>query len=153
LTDKEVLVSTFSQPPSEPTPMIRQEVIPSGWMLFASIMILVTGLFNAFDGIFGFFRSAYYIGHPVGGAIWIWALCLLAFGIVQIMAGLAIMAGQSWGRWFGIVVVSLNALLHLLAVALYPWWSLTIIAFDLLILYGLTAGWRVAVRPGQPTSA
>ena len=115
---------------------------PSGWVLFASIMILMSGTFNAFDGLIGFFRSTYYIGKPWGGDVWIWALLWLAFGVVEIAAGLAILAGRSWGRWFGIAVVSLNALLNLFAIGLYPWWSLTIIAFDMLILYGLTAGWR-----------
>ena len=117
-------------------------------MLFASVMIIMSGAFNAFDGLIGFFRSTYYIGEPVGGDFWIWALLWLVFGVVQIGAGLAIIAGQSWGRWFGIVVVALNALLNLFAVGIYPWWSLTIIAFDMLILYGLTAGWRSA-----PTAA
>jgi hypothetical protein len=115
---------------------------PSGWTLFAAVMILMSGTFNAFDGFIGFFRSTYYIGKPVGGDYWIWALLWLAFGILQIAAGFAIMAGQSWARWFGITIVGLNTLLNLLAMGTYPWWSMTIIAIDLLVIYGLTAGWR-----------
>ena len=97
---------------------------------------------NAFDGLIGFFRSTYFIGKPIGGDYWIWALLWLAFGVVEILTGLAILAGQSWARWFGIVIVSLNAILNLTAVGIYPWWALTIIAVDMLVLYGLTAGWR-----------
>jgi hypothetical protein len=115
---------------------------PSGGMLFASVMIFMSGAFNAFDGLIGFFRSTYYIGKPIGGDYWIWALLWLAFGIVEIAAGAAILAGRSWGKWFGIIIVSLNALLNLLAIGTYPWWSLTIIAIDMLVIYGLTAGWR-----------
>jgi hypothetical protein len=121
-------------------PTVSEET--GGWVLFASVMILMSGVFNAFDGFIGFFRSTYFIGKPVGGDVWVWALLLLAFGIVELAAGGAILAGRSWGRWFGIVVVSLNALLNLTVIGLYPWWSLTIIAFDLLVIYGLTAGWR-----------
>ena len=130
--------STFS---GEPVSSVSEEG-PSGSMLFASIMIMMSGAFNAFDGLIGFFRSTYYIGKPIGGDYWIWALLWLAFGVVEILVGLAILAGQSWARWFGVVIVSLNAMLNLFAIGIYPWWSLTIIAFDMLILYGLTAGWR-----------
>jgi hypothetical protein len=114
----------------------------SGWVLFASVMILMSGIFNAFYGIIGFFRSTYYIGRPVLGDVWIWALLLLVFGLVQIAAAAAIMSGRAWGRWFGIVVAALNALLNLSAVSLYPWWSLAVITFDVLVIIGLTLGWQ-----------
>ena len=136
--------STFTGQPmpsvSEEEP--RSEEESSGLMLFASVMIMMSGVFNAFDGLIGFFRSTYFIGKPIGGDYWIWALLWLAFGVVEVLAGLAILTGQSWARWFGIVIVSLNAILNLTAVGIYPWWTLTIIAVDMLVLYGLTAGWR-----------
>jgi hypothetical protein len=118
----------------------------SGWVLFASVMILMSGIFNAFYGVIGFFRSIYFIGRPVYGDVWIWALLLLVFGIVEIAAAAAIMSGRSWGRWFGIVVAGLNALLNLSAVSLYPWWSVAIIAFDVLVIIGLTVGWQRAAE-------
>lgn len=113
-----------------------------GWVLFAALMILFSGLWNAFEGLIGFFRATYFIGSPLWGDLWIWALLWLIFGLVGIAAGAAIMSGQSWGRWFGIVVVGLNALVHLAAIGTYPWWSLVIIAVDILIIYALTARWR-----------
>jgi hypothetical protein len=116
--------------------------MPDGWVLFAGTMILFTGFWNAFEGFLGLFRSSAFIGSPVFGSLWIWALAWLAFGILGIAAGGAILGGQSWGRWFGIAVASLNAFLHLLAVTTYPWWSLVIIAIDVLILFGLTVHWN-----------
>jgi hypothetical protein len=124
------------------SPAAAEDALGNGWMQFAAIMILISGTFNAFDGFVGFFRSTYYIGKPVGGDYWFWALLWLAFGILQIAGGFAIMTGQSWARWFGIVIVGLNAMLNLLAIGTYPWWSMTIIAIDLLVIYGLTVGWR-----------
>ena len=131
--------STFT---GQPMTSVADDDGPSGWMLFASIMILMSGLFNAFEGLIGFFRSTYFIGKPIGGDYWIWALLWLAFGIVEVLAGLAVLSGRAWARWFGIVLVSLNAMLNLFAIGIYPWWALTVIVFDVLILYGLTAGWR-----------
>ena len=114
----------------------------SGWMLFAGVMILISGMFNAFGGLVGFFRSTYFVGHPVWGDLWIWALLWLAFGVLEIAAAFSILAGQSWARWFGIVLVSVNAFLNFFTIGIYPWWALTIIAIDMLVLWGLTVGWR-----------
>jgi hypothetical protein len=48
------------------------------------------------------------------------------------------------GRWFAIVVVSLNfiAQLGLLGNTQYPLWSLTAITLNIIVLYALTARWR-----------
>jgi hypothetical protein len=117
---------------------------PDGWVLFAAILILINGVFNGFDGLVGFFRASYFVGSPTFGSLWIWALLWLAFGVLQVLAGLAIMAGQGWARWFGIVTVGLNAVVQMFAIAAYPWWSLIIITIDVLIIYALTAHWRRA---------
>jgi hypothetical protein len=114
----------------------------SGWVLFSGIMMLFSGLWIAFEGIFAFFRSTWFIGGAVFGSLWIWALLWLVFGLLLMGAGAAVTAGQSWGRWFGIVVVILAGLIHLASFATYPWWSAIMIAFDVLILFGLTARWQ-----------
>lgn len=116
----------------------------SGWVLFAGVMLLFNGIWIAFEGVFAFFRSGYFIGSPVFGSLWIWALAWMAFGLLMIAAASAVMSGRSWGRWFGIVVVTLAALLHMLSFATYPWWSAVMIAVDFLILFGLTARWQRA---------
>jgi hypothetical protein len=123
-------------------PMVTDYGMPAdGWVLFAGLMILFAGLWNVFEGMIGLFRSAYFIGSPVFGSLWIWALLWTVFGLFGLAAGAAILSGQTWGRWFGIVVVSLNALVQLASVGAYPWWSLAMVAVDIFILYALTARW------------
>ena len=138
--------STAGQPTAVPRQQISStpaaDLPMSGWVMFSAVVILINGAFNVFDGFVGFFRATYYVGSPFAGSLWIWALLWLAFGALEVAAGLAILAGRSWARWFGIVIVALNALLNLLAIGTYPWWSITMIAFDTLVLYGLTARWR-----------
>lgn len=119
-------------------------VTQSGWTLFAAIMMLFSGIWIAFEGLFAFFRSTYFIGSAVFGSLWIWALAWLVFGVLLIAAAGAVTSGRSWGRWFGIVVVTLALLLHMLSFATYPWWSGVMIAVDILVLYGLTARWQRA---------
>jgi hypothetical protein len=114
----------------------------NGWVLFSGVMLLFSGIWIAFEGLFAFFRSSWFIGNAVFGSLWIWALAWLVFGLLLISAGSAVMAGRTWARWFGIVVVTLAALLHMLSFATYPWWSAVMIAVDILILFGLTARWQ-----------
>ena len=42
-------------------------------------------------------------------------------------------------RWTGVVILCANALAQLLMMPAYPFWSLTLIAIDILALYGLIA--------------
>ena len=114
----------------------------SGWVLFSGIMLLFSGLWIAFEGFFAFFRSTYFIGSAVFGSLWIWALAWLGFGLLLMAAGGAVTSGRNWGRWFGIVVVTLALLLQMLSFATYPWWSAVMIAVDVLILFGLAARWN-----------
>lgn len=113
----------------------------SGWVAFAGIMLLFSGIWIAFEGIFAFFRSTWFVGDPVFGALWIWAIAWLAFGVLLMAAGSAVMSGRSWGRWFGIAVVILSMLLQMGSFATYPWWSAVMISIDVLILFGLAARW------------
>lgn len=117
-------------------------VTQSGWVLFSGIMLLFAGMWITFQGIFAFFRSTWFIGSAVFGSLWIWALAWLVFGLLMMGAGAAVTAGRSWGRWFGIVVVTLSALVQMASFATYPWWSAVMIAVDVLILFGLTAKWE-----------
>lgn len=127
------------QEPGGSRPMTAVEA--DGWVQFAGIMILMVGVFNGIDGFVALLRSSYFAGTPIYGNLFFWSIVWLAFGIAQVLAGFAILSQQTWGRWFGIVTVSLNALVQLFAIALYPWWSIVIIAFDVAIIYALTARW------------
>lgn len=118
------------------------DMAQSGWVLFSGLMLLFSGMWVTFQGIFAFFRSTYFIGRPVFGDLWIWALAWLVFGLLLMGAGAAVTAGRSWGRWFGIVVVILALLVHMGSFATYPWWSAVMITVDILILFGLTARWQ-----------
>ena len=63
--------------------------------------------------------------------------------MLLVLAGLGLMAGQGWARWFAIVVVALNfiAQLGFLGNSQTPLWSLTVIALNIIVLYALTARW------------
>ena len=125
------------------------QAVSDGWLIFAGLTIVFVGIWNLCEGVIALFRSAYFIGRAVYGDLWFWAIVWIAVAVLELAAGYAIMAGRNWARWFGIVVVGLSALAQLLAIGAYPFWSLFILAADLLILYALTVHWRAAMRTTQ----
>ena len=46
-------------------------------------------------------------------------------------------AGNQLARWFAVAVLGLNAIDQMLFIPAYPFWSLVIIAVDVVALYGL----------------
>jgi len=48
-------------------------------------------------------------------------------------------AGNQLARWFAVAVLGLNAIDQMFVVPAYPFWSLMIIAADVVALYGLCA--------------
>ncbi len=110
-----------------------------GLVFFAAMMLLVVGIFNLIDGIAAIANSHFFVAnaHYVIGDLRAWGWVALILGILQILAGVGVIAGNQAARWFGIGIIGLNLIAQLFAIPAYPFWALVIIAFDVFALYGL----------------
>ena len=79
---------------------------------------------------------------------------MLIWGALLILAGLGLISGQSWARWFTIVVVALNffAQLGFLGNSQYPLWALTALTLnvDRALRTDGTMGRQQHGRPNAP---
>jgi hypothetical protein len=75
----------------------------------------------------------------VFGNLRTWGWITLIFAILLLIAGGGIMVGNQAARWFGVAVLGLNLIEQMFSIPAYPFWSLTIIALDVVALYGLCA--------------
>lgn len=113
----------------------------AGWVLFACIMFVVAASLNIIWGIAAVSSSHFF----VAGATFIlsdlntWGWVAIAFGCVELLAALSISRGGEFGRWFGIFVAGLAAVVAMMMIPAYPFWSLTLVAIDVLVIYGLAA--------------
>ena len=113
----------------------------AGWVLFASIMFVVAASLNIIWGIAAVSNSHFF----VAGATFIlsglntWGWVAIVWGCVELLAAASIWRGGEFGRWFGIVVAGIAAVIAMLMIPAYPFWSLTLVAIDLLVIYGLAA--------------
>ena len=112
------------------------------WMIVFAVALLVTvGFFNLIDGIAAIANSHVFIAnaHYVVGDLRAWGWVVLILGVLQLIAAIAILAGSQAARWFAVVVISLNAIGQMFFIPAYPFWSLLIIAVDVVALWGLCA--------------
>jgi len=68
-----------------------------------------------------------------------WGGIVMGFGAVEVLAALSVWRGGEFGRWFGIFAALLAGLAAMFSIPAYPFWSLTLVAIDVLVIYGLAA--------------
>jgi hypothetical protein len=112
-----------------------------GLVLFASILLFVVSFFNLIYGIAAianshvFVPNAHYVFANWRAGGWI----TLVIGALQLIAAGGVLAGNQLARWFAVAVVGLSAIDQMFFIPAYPFWSLTIIAVDIVALWGLCA--------------
>ena len=112
------------------------------WMVvFAASLLGVAGIFNLIDGIAAVARSHVFVAnaHYVIGDLRTWGWVALVLGALQLLAMLGVLAGNQAARWFGVAVIGLNAIAQMFFIPAYPFWSLMIVAVDVVALWGLCA--------------
>jgi hypothetical protein len=115
------------------------DAVGAGWRLFAALMLGCAAALNIIDGIVALSKSNFFVGDAkyVFSDLRTWGWIVLAFGIVQALAALALTNRNQLARWFAIAVAAVNAVVQLTWIQAYPFWSLTIFALDILVIYGL----------------
>ena len=118
----------------------------AGWIGFAGMLMLIIGFIDVFQGLIALFEDEYYVVTSSGFLVFDltgWGWVMLIWGVLLVLAGFGLLAGQEWARWFAIVVVALNFVTQLgfLGNSQYPLWSLTVVALNVVVLYALTARW------------
>jgi hypothetical protein len=125
--------------PRQAGPVRRHE--GASWVLFAGIMICLVGSLNIIWGIAAISDSRFFAQDAtyVLSGLNTWGWIMLVLGAMQVLAAYSIWRGGQFGRWFGIATAAVNAITALLSIPAYPFWSLTVFAVDILIIYGLSA--------------
>ena len=118
----------------------------AGWIGFAGILMLIIGMIDFFQGLIGLFKDDYYVVTASGYLavnLTTWSWILMFWGVLLVLAGLGLLGGQGWARWFTIILVGVNFFTQLgfLGNSNYPLWALTALTLNVIVLYALTARW------------
>jgi len=124
--------------------MQQDQAIPrrgaTGLTTFAGVMMIMAGGFQLFNGLVALFANEFYVNTPdylfkFDATRWGWTHLLI--GVLVLLAGFAVLAGRTWGRAVGIVLALFSALANFAFVPYYPFWSLTIIALNVFVIWAL----------------
>ncbi|MFI7061302.1 hypothetical protein ACIBL3_09985 [Kribbella sp. NPDC050124] len=116
----------------------------AGFVIFAGVMMVITGLVNVFQGLVALFDDERLVITPdkfIVVDVTGWGWVLLISGLILLAVGAGVLVAQTWARITAIVVVGLHIVAQILSLGAYPFWSLLMIALDTVILYALTARW------------
>jgi hypothetical protein len=112
-----------------------------GIVTFAGVMIMIAAVLNLLYGIAAIDKANFFVrdARYVFGDLSTWGWFVLALGVVQCFAALAIWRGTPWARWFGVACASANVILQMLWIPAKPVLALTILTMDIIVIYGLLA--------------
>ena len=118
----------------------------TGWIAFASFMMILVGTFQAIQGLVGIFDDGYYRVTEGGLVVNIdytaWGWTHLLLGALLILCGVGVMAGNLAARTVAVLLAGLSAIANLLFIEAYPLWSVIIITIDVLVIYAVTVHGR-----------
>jgi hypothetical protein len=131
-----------TEPVAEPVAEPVEATTPGeGWVVFAGVIMLTLGAFEAMTGFVALLRPTYFLvtrnGLVVSADYTAWGWVHLALGAVALAAGVGVLGGQTWARVVGIVLAVVGAIVNLAFLAAYPAWSIIMIAVYVLIIYAL----------------
>lgn len=127
--------------------MNEQGTGPSGWTIFASVMLCIGGIVNAIYGMVAIVNDTWIVWSNqeallVDFTVWGWILFTL--GVVAVIAGLGLLIESMAARVTAVVLASLSLIANFLFLPAFPLWALTVMVLDALVIYAVTARTGIA---------
>jgi len=113
----------------------------TGWVVFAGMMMIMLGCFQAIEGLVALFKDTYYVVRPSGLLVHVdyttWGWVHLAIGVIAALAGFGLLAGNMLARVVGVGIAALSAIVNMAFISAYPIWSIIIIAVDVVVIFAI----------------
>jgi hypothetical protein len=121
----------------------ESNLLAAGAILFAGVMMIVVGIWEALEGLIAIFQNEFYVAtrrylFQFDVTTWGWIHVIL--GLVLAGAGYGLLTGRTWARVVAITLAALSAIANFLWLPHYPLWALLIISVDVFVI------WAVAVH-------
>lgn len=113
-----------------------------GWIAFAGVIMAMLGTFHIIQGLVALFNDDYFLVGRSGLVVnldftaWGWAHVIV--GLIVMIAGFCVFAGQVWARAVGTLLALVSAVINIGFLGAYPLWSLAMIALNVVVIMALT---------------
>jgi hypothetical protein len=116
-----------------------------GYATFASILLLMAGVFHFIAGLVAVAEEEFY----VVGTKWVfqfdvtsWGWIHMVLGVLLFLAGLGILSGNVVARTVAVVLAGLSAVASFAWLPYYPVWSIVIMFLAVAVIWALTVHGR-----------
>lgn len=113
----------------------------AGWVVFAGAMLIMLGTFQVIQGIVALFDDGFYLVGSDGLVVDVdyntWGWIHIVIGVVGILTGVGLLAGNMAARIVGVGVAFLSAIVNLAFISAYPIWSTILITLDVIVIYAI----------------
>jgi hypothetical protein len=118
----------------------------TGWVVFGGVMLIMMGAFQITQGLVALFDDGFYAVASNGLVVDVdyntWGWIHLVIGLIGVLVGIGLLAGNMAARVAGVVIACLSALVNLAFISAYPVWSAIVIAFDVIVIYAIVVHGR-----------
>ena len=117
--------------------------VRSGWLpvvFAAGVLLAVLGVWNIVDGLTALIRGDFVVtdaDRVIALEVAGWGWILLAIGVVEVAAGIALWIGAYWARVVAVLVAGLNGVVQLAFVAAYPVGAILIMLIAVFVIYAV----------------
>ena len=118
----------------------------AGWVMFAGIILIAVGFFQAFIGLVGLLEDEVLVVTPdyvaqLDATTWGWVHMII--GLIVLAAGFGIFSGNVLARTVGVFAALGSMVSMFVWLPWYPFWAITIIIIDIAIIWALIVHGRV----------
>lgn len=117
-----------------------KDAAAGGVTVFAAVMLFIAGAMDFCRGLMAVLEDDVFLRTPdytFQFDLTAWGWIHLILGVVAVAVSLGLFVAMKWARVLGVVLAVLIMIGNFLSIPYYPFWSLTLIALDALVIWGL----------------
>ena len=119
-----------------------------GIVVFAGVVMIVGGAFQALEGLAGIVHDQYLVVLPnyiYAFDITVWGVIHLLVGLGLVVIGVSLLRGKTWARIAGVIAAAVSAIVNFAWLPYSPWWAVILIVIDVLVIWALASYLRQPV--------
>lgn len=112
-----------------------------GITVFAGVLMVLSGSLQALQGIVALFNDTFYVvgeEYTFQFDVTSWGWIHLIMGVIVALAGVGLFQGAVWARTVAVIVASVSIIANFMWMPYYPFWSMTVIVFDVFVIWAAT---------------
>jgi hypothetical protein len=120
-----------------------------GSLTFAAMLMILAGTFHLVQGVVALVNDDFYVTgqeYLFRFDLTTWGWIHLLAGVAVVLVGIGLVQGADWAEIPTVILAGVSVLASFLWMPYYPIWSLTVIAFDVFVIWALVSHGRVLAQ-------